>query len=96
MCLYFRLELENRVALAPNNSENTENQEDNVALTMVNDNEIPISLKTAYFIYQQAFERIKDIKFIVELLNIAKKYNDTEKLQKKIILYVHAYIYIIL
>ncbi|KMQ92686.1 u3 small nucleolar rna-associated protein 6-like protein [Lasius niger] len=82
----FKLELENRVAvITTNNAENTENQEDNLALTMMNGNEIPISLKTAYFIYQQAFERIKDIKFIVELLNIAKEYDDTEKLQMKII-----------
>lgn len=81
----FKLELENRIAVASNNAENTRNQEDNVTLTMMNDNEIPTSLKTAYFIYQQAFERIKDIKFIVELHNIAKEYNDTEKLQKKII-----------
>lgn len=90
MCLYFRLELENRVAvITTNNAENTENQEDNLALTMMNGNEIPISLKTAYFIYQQAFERIKDIKFIVELLNIAKEYDDTEKLQMKIIWYAY-------
>lgn len=90
MCLYFRLELENRVAVITlNNAENTENQEDNLALTMMNNNEIPISLKTAYFIYQQAFERIKDIKFIVELLNIAKEYDDTEKLQMKIIWYAY-------
>lgn len=87
MCLYFRLELENHLAITSNNTENTENQEDNLALTMENDNEIPSSLKTAYFVYQQAFERMKNIKFIIELLNIAKEYNGTEKLQKKIIWY---------
>lgn len=89
MCLYFRLELENHLAIASNNIENTENQEDNLALTMENDNEIPSSLKIAYFVYQQAFERMKNIKFIIELLNIAKEYNGTEKLQKKIIWYVY-------
>lgn len=91
MCLYFRLELENHLAITSNNTENTENQEDNLALTMENDNEIPFSLKTAYFVYQQAFERMKNIKFIIELLNIAKEYNGTEKLQKKIIWYEYIY-----
>ncbi|XP_070150082.1 U3 small nucleolar RNA-associated protein 6 homolog [Polyergus mexicanus] len=81
----FKLELKNHLAITSNNIKNTENQEDNLTLTMENDNEIPSSLKTAYFIYQQAFERMKNIKFIIELLNIAKEYNGTEKLQKKII-----------
>ncbi|EFN69487.1 U3 small nucleolar RNA-associated protein 6-like protein [Camponotus floridanus] len=76
------LELENRLTVAPNNSENNESKEDNLA--MEND-EIPFSLRTAYIVYQQAFECIKNVKFIIELLNIAKEYNDTEKLQKKII-----------
>lgn len=80
--MHFRLELENRLT-APNNSEN---KEDNLAMET---DEIPLSLKTAYIIYQQAFECIKNIKFIIELLNIAKEYDDTEKLQKKIIRYTH-------
>lgn len=87
--LYFRLELENHSTVATNNSENNKNEEDNLA--MENDG-IPFSLKTAYIIYQQAFERIKNIKFIIELLNITKEYDNTEKLQKKIIKYVYTYI----
>lgn len=87
--LYFRLELENHLTIAPNNSENNKNEEDNLTLET---DEIPFSLKTAYIIYQQAFERIKNIKFIIELLNIAKEYDNTKKLQKKIIRYVYIYI----
>jgi hypothetical protein len=52
---------------------------------------IPCSLKRACVIYQQAFECVKDIKFISELLNITEKYDDTEKLQKKIIWYIYIY-----
>ncbi|XP_072754717.1 U3 small nucleolar RNA-associated protein 6 homolog [Anoplolepis gracilipes] len=79
----FKLELENRLAVPSNNTENTENQEDKLILmTTKGDNEI---LKTAYIVYQQAFEHIKNIKFIVELLKIATEYDDTEKLQNKII-----------
>lgn len=44
-----------------------------------------IGLKRAYIIYQQASKRIKDIRFIIELLNIAKNHNNTEKLQNKIL-----------
>jgi len=77
------LELDTRIEIS-NNGENTENCEDNSAST-TNDKEIPFSLKRAYSVYQNAFEHIKDIKFIIELLNITKEYNGTEKLQKKII-----------
>ncbi|TGZ43802.1 U3 small nucleolar RNA-associated protein 6 homolog [Temnothorax longispinosus] len=77
----FKLELDNRLATAPN-AENTENQEDNSVST--DDSEIPFP-KTAFFIYQQAFERIKDIKFIIELLNITKEYDNIEQLQKRIV-----------
>ncbi|XP_011883955.1 PREDICTED: U3 small nucleolar RNA-associated protein 6 homolog, partial [Vollenhovia emeryi] len=78
----FKLELDNR--LAPN-SENTENREDNPVSATTDDNDMPLPLKTAFFIYQQAFEHIKDIKFIVELLNITKEYDNIEQLQKRII-----------
>lgn len=44
-----------------------------------------IGLKRAYIIYQQASKRIKDIKFIIELLNVAKERKKTEKLQDKIV-----------
>lgn len=62
---------------------------------MTDDNEMPLKLKTAFFIYEKAFENIKDIKFIIELLNITKEYDNIEKLQKKIIWYVYAHINII-
>ncbi|XP_072753293.1 U3 small nucleolar RNA-associated protein 6 homolog [Anoplolepis gracilipes] len=81
----FKLVLENRLTVASNNTENTENQEDNLVLTAENDSEIPISLKMANIVYQKAFKHIKNIKFIIELLNIATEYDDTEKLQNKII-----------
>ncbi|RLU26381.1 hypothetical protein DMN91_000175 [Ooceraea biroi] len=81
----FRLELDDRLPVNSNNTENAENREDNSASMAVDDNELPLSLKRAYVIYQQAFECVKDIKFIMELLNVTKEYDDTEKLQKKII-----------
>lgn len=87
---FHRLELDNRLATAPN-AENTENQEDNPVSVTTDDNEIPFPLKTAFFIYQQAFDRIKDIKFIVELLNITKEYDNIEELQKRIIWYIYVY-----
>ncbi|XP_011629699.1 U3 small nucleolar RNA-associated protein 6 homolog [Pogonomyrmex barbatus] len=82
----FKLELNDRLTTPPNNAENSESQENSSASPMDDvTSEMPIPLKTAYFIYQQAFEYIKDIKFIIELLDITKEYKDTEKLQKKII-----------
>lgn len=74
---------------ASNNTENAENQEDNSAL-MVNDNEMPLPLKKAYLIYQQAVQHINDIKFIIKLLTITEEYANTEKLQKKIIRYTYS------
>lgn len=44
-----------------------------------------IGIKRAYIIYQQASKRIRDIKFVIELLNITKDHNNTEKLQNKIV-----------
>lgn len=84
--LFHRLELDNRVAP---NAENTEKQEDNPVSVTTEDSEIPFPLKTAFFIYKQAFDRIKDIKFIVELLNITKEYDNIEPLQKRIIWYIY-------
>jgi len=75
--------LDNRLETASNNAENTENQEDNPSMTT--DSEIAFPLKTAYLIYQQAVDRIKDIKFIIELLNITMEYDNVEQLQKRII-----------
>lgn len=78
-----RLELNDYISVS-NNTENAENQEDNSAST-VDDNEMPLPLKRAYVFFQQAVERVNDIKFIIELLKITEKYDNTEKLQKKII-----------
>lgn len=50
---------------------------------------MPVPLKTAFIIYRQAFDRIKDIKFIIELLNITKEYDNAEQLQKRIIWYIY-------
>jgi len=85
---FYRLELDNRLETASNNAENTENQEDNPSMTT--DSEISLPLKTAYLIYQQAVDCIKDIKFIIELLNITMEYDNVEQLQKRIIWYIYA------
>lgn len=83
-----RLELNDYVSVS-NNTENAENQEDNPAST-VNGNEMPLPLKKAYQIYQQAVQRINDIKFIIKLLTITEEYANTEKLQKKIVRYKYS------
>ncbi|XP_011686887.1 PREDICTED: U3 small nucleolar RNA-associated protein 6 homolog [Wasmannia auropunctata] len=80
----FKLELDNRLATAPN-AENTENQEGNPVPATTDDSEIPLPLKTAFFIYQQAFDCVKDIKFIIKLLDITMEYDNVEQLQKRII-----------
>lgn len=49
------------------------------------DDDMSIGIKRAYIIYQQASKRIRDIKFVIELLNITKDHNNTEKLQNKIV-----------
>ena len=66
------------------NDQKNESNGDNTVSTETDD-DMCIGLKRAYIIYQQASKRIKDIKFIIELLNIAKDYNNTEKLQNKIV-----------
>ena len=65
------------------NDEKNESSGDNVSTETADD--MSIGQKRAYIIYQQASKHIKDIKFIIELLNIAKDYNNTEKLQNKIV-----------
>lgn len=65
------------------NDQKNESSGDNVSTET--DDDMSIGLKRAYIIYQQASKRIKDIKFIIELLNIAKGCNNTEKLQNKIV-----------
>ncbi|KAG7211944.1 hypothetical protein KM043_011153 [Ampulex compressa] len=72
----FKLELDD-AASAPS----TENNDGSA----MGDDDMSLGLKRAYVIYQQASKRIEDVKFITELLNIAKEYNNTEKLQNKII-----------
>ncbi|XP_057332937.1 U3 small nucleolar RNA-associated protein 6 homolog [Microplitis mediator] len=42
----------------------------------------PVESKHARLIYQQAYKYIKDVNFIIELLDIASKYKDTKDLQK--------------
>ncbi|KZC08369.1 PREDICTED: U3 small nucleolar RNA-associated protein 6 homolog [Dufourea novaeangliae] len=74
----YRLELDE----ASSNNEKNETSSDPVVPAEDN---MTIGLKRAYIIYQQASKCIKDIIFIVELLNIAKEHNNTEKLQNKIV-----------
>ncbi|KYN05376.1 PREDICTED: U3 small nucleolar RNA-associated protein 6 homolog [Cyphomyrmex costatus] len=82
----FKLELDNRLATASTTAENSENQEGHIdPVPTTDDSEIPMPLKTAFFIYQQAFDRIKDIKFIINLLNITNEHDNTKPLQIKII-----------
>ncbi|KOX78354.1 U3 small nucleolar RNA-associated protein 6 like protein [Melipona quadrifasciata] len=75
----FKLELDN----VSTNDQKNETSGNNVSTET--DNDMSIGLKRVYIIYQQASKRIKDIKFIIELLNITKDYNNTEKLQNKIV-----------
>lgn len=44
-----------------------------------------IGLKRACIIYKQAIKRINDIKFVIELLGIAKEHENTGELQNKIV-----------
>ncbi|CAK9829319.1 U3 small nucleolar RNA-associated protein 6 homolog [Anthophora retusa] len=76
----FKLELEDAVT----NDQKNENNGDS-AMPTGTDDDMTIGLKRACIIYQQASKRIKDIKFIIELLNITKEHNSTEKLQNKIV-----------
>lgn len=75
----FKLELDDAVPTSQSN----ENNESTTAQT--DEDDMSVGLKRAYVIYQQAAKRIKDIKFIIELLNIVKEYKNAEKLQNKIV-----------
>ena len=81
----FKLELDE--VEKSNNADKSTEKETTAPKTNVSD-EMTIGHKRAYIIYQQAFKLVKDVKFIVELLNIAKGYENTEKLQIKIVKYV--------
>lgn len=76
----FRLELDDALA----NDQNNENSNNDTPATGTDDN-MTIGLKRAHIIYQQASKRIKDIKFIIELLNITKEYKNAQRLQNKIV-----------
>ncbi|KOC63457.1 U3 small nucleolar RNA-associated protein 6 like protein [Habropoda laboriosa] len=76
----FKLELEDVVISDQKNESIGDN-----AIPTGTDDDMTIGLKRAYIIYQQASKCIKDIKFIIELLNITKEYKSTEKLQNKIV-----------
>ncbi|XP_034190619.1 U3 small nucleolar RNA-associated protein 6 homolog [Osmia lignaria lignaria] len=75
----FKLELDD----ASGNDQKNENNSDSTSVNT--DDDMSIGLKRAYIIYQQASKRIKDVKFIIELLNITKEHSNTEKLQNKIV-----------
>ena len=47
--------------------------------------EIDNKLKRVFVIYEQAFKKIKDINFIIDLLSIANEYDNSETLQNKIV-----------
>ncbi|XP_008559011.1 U3 small nucleolar RNA-associated protein 6 homolog [Microplitis demolitor] len=49
------------------------------------DSELAVTLERAQVIYQQAFKHIKDVTFIIKLLDIATKHKNTDKLQHHII-----------
>ncbi|XP_076230226.1 U3 small nucleolar RNA-associated protein 6 homolog isoform X2 [Nomia melanderi] len=76
----FRLELEEALS----DEQSKESNGEPVAPVATED-DMSIGLKRAYIVYQQASKCIKDIKFIVELLNITKEHENTEKLQNKIV-----------
>ncbi|XP_043477850.1 U3 small nucleolar RNA-associated protein 6 homolog [Leptopilina heterotoma] len=49
------------------------------------DGEIPKEWKRVHVVYEQAFKMVKDIKFVIELLNVTKEFENTESLQNKIV-----------
>ncbi|KAI4494977.1 hypothetical protein M0804_001178 [Polistes exclamans] len=76
----FRLELDETLK----NTKNNENKMQSAPSEKDDEEDMPLPLKTAYVIYKEASKHVEDIKFIVELLNIAKEYK-AEKLEKKIV-----------
>lgn len=75
------MELDN----AQSKIENVDEKTETTSTESTSDSDMPAELKKADIIYEQAFKRIKDVKFIIELLNIAQEYKNTEKLQHKIV-----------
>lgn len=75
-----RLELDGTLS----NDENNENQIQSTSSGIVHNDEMLSPLKRAYIVYKEASKKVKNIKFIIELLNITKEYK-AEKLQKKIV-----------
>jgi hypothetical protein len=80
----FRLELDDALSI----KNKTKSKNKSLVSTIVVNSDIPIELQKVFIIYEQAFKRIRDIKFIIELLNITQEYEKTEKLQNKIVKFV--------
>lgn len=49
---------------------------------------MPKELAKAVIVYEQAFKKVRDVKFIIDLLNVAQEYENTERLQNKIVRFV--------
>ncbi|XP_058799936.1 U3 small nucleolar RNA-associated protein 6 homolog isoform X2 [Phymastichus coffea] len=77
----FKLELD----YVQSKTKNAESKTENTNAESNNDLDMQSILRKAYLIYEQAFQKVKDVKFIVELLNILQEYKNTEKLQHKIV-----------
>lgn len=77
----FKLELD----AAQNKSEASHSKPESNTSSNSDNSEIPSDLKKCLVIYEQASKRTKDIKFIIELLNTAQEYVNTEKLQERIV-----------
>lgn len=75
-----RLELDGTLT----NDENDENQIQSTSSGIVHAEDTVPPLKRAHLVYKEASKKVKNIKFIIELLNITKEYK-AEKLQKKIV-----------
>ncbi|XP_066601747.1 U3 small nucleolar RNA-associated protein 6 homolog isoform X2 [Prorops nasuta] len=75
-----KLELEDAM------SKSKEKEEEEKLTPSISDKDhIPPELKRVHVLYQQAFKEIKDIKFIVQILDIVNNYKNTEELQNRII-----------
>lgn len=77
----FKLELDE----AQEKNKVSESETEPKALANVDNSEFPKHLKKCLVIYEQVLKRTKDIKFIIELLNMTQEYNNTEKLQERIV-----------
>ena len=47
--------------------------------------------RLAEMIFESASKKIQDVKFLIDLLSIAKEYNFTDKLQSKMVEYVFSF-----